>query len=53
MSKVYASIMRGLEEIQAHKEGKLHVNTSTLEIKPPPRCDDTIILEREKIVISS
>jgi putative transcriptional regulator len=43
MSKAYASIMKGLVEIKAHNEGKLQLKTSTLEIKPPPRCDDTVV----------
>ncbi len=32
MSKAYASIMKGLEEIKAHNEGKIQLKTSIIEI---------------------
>ena len=56
MSRAYASIMKGLEEIKEHNEGKIQLKTSTIEIKPPPVCNDTkdtSILDRGKIMISS
>ena len=43
MSRAYASIMKGLEEIKAHNEGKIQLKTSTIEIKPPPVCNDTVV----------
>ena len=39
MSKAYSSIMRGLEEIKAHNEGKIKLKATAIEIEPPPQCD--------------
>lgn len=34
MSKAYESIMRGLKEIEAHKNGTSELRTTVLEIEP-------------------
>jgi putative transcriptional regulator len=39
MSKAFESIMRGLEEINAHDKGTIKLRTTVIEITPPPRCD--------------
>ena len=39
MSKAYESIMRGLKEIEAHKNGTAKLRTTVLEIEPTPRYD--------------
>ena len=39
MSKAYTSIIRGLEEIKAHEEGKLKLRSSSFEIKAAPELD--------------
>lgn len=43
MSKAYSSIMRGLEEIKAHNEGKIKLKTTAVEIEPPPKCDAKVV----------
>ncbi len=39
MSKTFDSIMRGLVEVKAHREGKLKLKTTTIDIAPLPRYD--------------
>lgn len=39
MSEAFESIMRGLAEVKAHREGKLKLKTTTIEIAPLPHCD--------------
>jgi len=43
MSKVGESILRGLEEIQAHKKGTLKLRTRTVTIEPVPKYDSTFV----------
>ena len=39
MGEVFESIMRGLVEVKAHREGKLRLKTTTIEIAPLPIYD--------------
>jgi hypothetical protein len=39
MSKAFESIMRGLNEIEAHQKGAAKLRTRILEIEPAPRND--------------
>jgi putative transcriptional regulator len=39
MGEAFESIMRGLVEVKAHREGKLKLKTTTVEIAPLPRYD--------------
>jgi len=43
MNTAYDSIMRGLEEIKAHNEGKIRLKTTSIEIQPPLECDATTV----------
>ena len=37
MSEAFDSIMRGLKDVKAHREGKLKLQTHTIKITPIPR----------------
>lgn len=39
MSEAFESIMSGLAQVKAHREGKLKLKTTTIEIAPLPQCD--------------
>lgn len=39
MSEAFDSIMRGLVEVKAHREGRLKLKTTTIDIAPLPRYD--------------
>jgi putative transcriptional regulator len=39
MGKAFDSIMRGLEEIKAHDEGRIKLKTRSISIEAPPRFD--------------
>ena len=39
MDEAFDSIMRGLVEVKAHREGKLKLKTTTIDIAPLPRYD--------------
>jgi len=39
MGEAFESIMRGLVEVKAHREGKLKLKTTTVAIAPLPRYD--------------
>lgn len=39
MSNAFDSIMRGLDEIKLHNEGKVRLASTTLTIEPPPTYD--------------
>jgi putative transcriptional regulator len=39
MGEAFESIMRGLVEVKAHREGKLKLKTTTIKIAPLPRYD--------------
>jgi putative transcriptional regulator len=39
MSEAFESIMRGLAEVKAHREGRTKLKTTTIEIAPLPRYD--------------
>jgi len=43
MSRAYTSIMRGLEEIKAFKDGKTKLKTTMIEIEPPPQWNPAIV----------
>ncbi|MFA6508313.1 MAG: helix-turn-helix domain-containing protein [Treponemataceae bacterium] len=43
MGEAFESIMRGLVEVKAHREGKLKLKTTTIEIAPIPQCDAKMI----------
>ena len=43
MSEAFESIMRGLSEVKAHREGKLKLKTTTIEIAPLPHYDAKMI----------
>jgi putative transcriptional regulator len=45
MSKAYKSIMRGLEEIKAHNEGRARLKSTEIEIAAPPRYDAESVRE--------
>jgi putative transcriptional regulator len=48
MDKPYNSIVRGLEEIKAHTEGKIELKATRVEIQLPPRCDASTVKELRK-----
>ncbi len=37
MSETFKSIMQGLKDVKAHREGKLNLKTYTIEIMPIPQ----------------
>ena len=37
-NEYFDSIMRGLKEVKAHREGKIRLPTTRLVIKPVPTC---------------
>ena len=40
MGEAFDSIMRGLVEVKVHREGKLKLKTTTIDIAPLPRYDE-------------
>jgi Predicted transcriptional regulator len=43
MGEAFESIMRGLDEVKAHREGKLKLRTTTIDIAPLPRYDAKMV----------
>ena len=43
MGEAFESIMRGLVEVKAHREGKLKLKTTTIKIAPLPRYDAKMV----------
>ncbi len=41
MSEAFDSIMRGLEEVRAHREGKISLTQHTIKIAPVPHYTST------------
>lgn len=50
---LFAELMQGVEEMAAHREGKITLRTSTLEDKPAPHVSaDEIVALRKKLRMS-
>ena len=47
---IFAEIMEGLQEIKAHREGKITLRTYKVEVPPLPKVDSKLIRDtREKL----